>query len=238
MILGMPWLRKVNPQINWAKDVVTVTEGKNQIILPSKRSSKVKMVSAMQIRRIAKKEEVYLCVIKNSDVDKQLEELDPRVKPLLLEYKDVFPEELPHGLPPQRNVDHKIDVISGSEPFKRGIYPLSQQQLKVLREELDRLLELGLIRPSISPYGAPVLFIPKKDGTLRMCIDYRALNKQTIKNRYPLPRIDEMLDRLYKVQYFSKIDLCSGYHQIRIIPEDVPKTAFRTRYGNYEFLFL
>ena len=192
----------------------------------------------MQIRRIAKKEEVYLCVIKNSDVDKQLEELDPRVRPLLLEYKDVFPEELPHSLPPQRNVDHKIDVIPGSEPFKRGIYPLSQQQLKVLREELDRLLELGLIRPSISPYGAPVLFVPKKDGTLRMCIDYRALNKQTIKNRYPLPRIDEMLDRLYKAQYFSKIDLRSGYHQIRIVPEDVPKTAFRTRYGHYEFLVL
>jgi len=101
VILGMPWLRKVNPQINWAKDVVTVTEGNNQIVLPSKRSSKVEMVSAMQIRRIAKKEEVYLCVIKNSDVDKQLEELDPRVRPLLLEYKDVFPDELPQGLPPQ-----------------------------------------------------------------------------------------------------------------------------------------
>src|SRR3954466_906081 len=113
------------------------------------------MVSAIQIRRIAKKEEVYLCVIKNSDVNKQLEELDPRVRPLLLEYKDVFPEELPYELPPQRNVDHKIDVIPRSEPFKRGIYLLSQQQLKVLREELDRLLELELIRPSISLYGAP-----------------------------------------------------------------------------------
>ena len=139
-----------------------------------------------------------MCVIKNSDVNKQLEELDPRVRPLLLEYKDVFPEELPHGLPPKRNVDHKIGVIPGSEPFKRGIYPLSQQQLKVLREELDRLLELRLIKPSISPYGAPVLFVPKKDRTLQMCIDYRALNKQIIKNCYPLPRIDEMLDRLYK----------------------------------------
>ena len=125
VILGIPWLRKVNPQINWAKDLVTVTEGDKQITLPSKRSSKVEMVSAMQIRRIAKKEEVYLYVIKNSDVDKQLEELDPRVGPLLLEYKDVFPEELPHSLSLQRNVDHKIDVIPGSEPFKRGIYSLS-----------------------------------------------------------------------------------------------------------------
>src|SRR5205807_5369558 len=121
------------------------------------------MVSAMQIRRIAKKEEVYLCVIKNSDIDKQLEQLDPRVRPLLVEYKDVFPEELPHGLPLQRSVDYKIDVIPGSEPFKRGIYPLSQQQLKVLREELNHLLELELLRPIISPYGTPVLFLQKKD---------------------------------------------------------------------------
>src|SRR5207249_10938173 len=126
----------------------------------------------------------------------------------------------------------------GSEHFKRGIYPLSQQQLQVLREQLDRLLELELIKPSISPYGVLVLFVPKKDGTLRIYIDYRALNKQTIKNCYPLPRIDEMLDRLYKAQYFSKIDLRSGYHQIRIVPEDIPKTAFRTRYGHYEFLVL
>src|SRR5437588_8893479 len=185
------------------------------------------MVSAMQIRRIVKKEEVYLCVIKNSDVDKQLEELDSRVRPLLLEYKDIFLEELLHSLSPQRNVDHRIDVVPGSEPFKRGIYPLSQQQLKVLREELDRLLELRLIKPSISPYGAPVHFVPKKDGTLQMCIDYRVLNKQTIKNHYPLPRIDEILNRLYKAQYFSKIDLYSRYHQIRIVLEDIPKIAFR-----------
>src|SRR5206468_3820313 len=132
--------------------------------------------------------------------------------------------------------DHKIDLLPGSEPHKRGIYPLSQDQLKFLKEELDRLITLGLIRPSLSPYGAPVIFVLKSDGTWRMCVDYRALNKQTIKNRYPLPRIDEMLDRLYKARFFSKIDLRSGYHQIRIKEEDIPKTAFRTRYGHFEFM--
>src|SRR4051812_34668194 len=126
IILSMPWLKKVNPHINWAKDLITITENKKQITLTGKRSSKVEIISAMQLRRIAKKEEIYLCIIKNSDVNKQLEQLDPRVRPTLLKYKDVFPEELLHGLLPQRSVDHRINITPGSEPFKRGIYPLSQ----------------------------------------------------------------------------------------------------------------
>jgi hypothetical protein len=112
------------------------------------------------------------------------------------------------------------------------------EELEELKRQLKELLEKGLIRPSTSPYGAPVLFVRKKDGTLRMCIDYRGLNAITIKNKYPLPRIDELLDRLYGAKYFSKLDLRSGYWQVRINTEDVPKTAFRTRYGHYEFLVL
>src|SRR5690349_24355739 len=107
-----------------------------------------------------------------------------------------------------------------------------------LKQQLQGLLEKGFIRPSISPFGASILFIHKKEGTLRMCIDYRALNKHTIKNKYPLPRIDELFDRLKGAQWFTKIDLRSGYHQIRIHPDDVPKTALRTRYGHYEFLVM
>ena len=99
-------------------------------------------------------------------------------------------------------------------------------------------MKSGFIQPSKSPFGAPILFVKKKDGTMRMCVDYRALNDITIKNSYPLPRVDELFDQLQGAQYFSKIDLRSGYHQIRIEPEDVPKTAFRTRYGHFEFLVL
>jgi len=112
---------------------------------------------------------------------------------------------------------------------------MALMQLKELETQLEELLQKGFIRPRVSPWGAPVLFVKKKDGTLRLCIDYRELNKITIKNKYPLPRIDDLLDQLQGAGVFSKIDVRSGYHQLRIKPEDIPKTAFRTRYGHYEF---
>jgi len=112
---------------------------------------------------------------------------------------------------------------------------MAPTELKELKIQLDELLQKGFIRPSVSPWGAPVLFVKKKDGTLRLCIDYRELNKITIKNKYHLPRIDDLFDQLQGARVFSKIDLRSGYHQLRIKPKDIPKTAFRTRYGHYEF---
>lgn len=156
----------------------------------------------------------------------------------ITDYRDVFPDELPPGLPPVRSVDHKIELVAGSTPPSRPMFRQSATELAELKEQLAGLTKSGFIQPSKSPYGAPILFVKKKDGTTRMCVDYRALNDITIKNSYPLPRIDELFDRLQGSKYFSKIDLRSGYHQIRIVPEDVPKTAFRTRYGHYEFLVL
>jgi len=156
----------------------------------------------------------------------------------LAAYRDVFPNALPDGLPPSREVDHRIELVPGSSPQSRPTIRLSATELAELKKQLIELEAAGFIRPSKSPFGAPILFVKKKDGTMRMCIDYRALNRITVKNSYPLPRVDELFDRLQGARYFSKIDLRSGYHQIRIAPEDVPKTAFRTRYGHYEFLVL
>eukprot|EP00253_Pinus_taeda_P004030 PITA_04030 len=157
--------------------------------------------------------------------------------PVIQEFTDVFPEEIP-GLPPRRNIDFTIELVPGATPVSRTPYRMSVPELIELKMQLQELLDKNYIRPSVSPWGAPVLFVKKKDGTLRMCIDYRQLNKLTIKNKYPLPRIDELFDQVKGTTVFSKIDLRSGYHQIRIKDEYIAKTAFRTRYGHYEFVVL
>ena len=154
--------------------------------------------------------------------------------PVVCEFSDVFPEDLP-GLPPDRDIEFKIDLIPGTAPVSRRLYRMPPNELAELKKQLQELLEKGFIRPSSSPWGCPALFVKKKDKSLRMCVDYRPLNVVTIKNKYPLPRIDILFDQLVKAKVFSKIDLRSGYHQIKIRPEDIPKTAFSTRYGLYEY---
>ncbi|KAJ9524505.1 hypothetical protein QJQ45_019539, partial [Haematococcus lacustris] len=158
------------------------------------------------------------------------------IKALIKQYAQVF-DDL-QGLPPERNIAHTIPLEPGAKPPFRPMYRMSPAELAEVEKQIKELLALGLIEPSSSPYGAPVLFVTKADGSLRMCIDYRALNKVTIKNKYPLPRIDQLIDRLHGATVFSSLDLQSGYHQIRITPEDVPKSAFRTPFGHYQFKVL
>ncbi|KAK8928763.1 hypothetical protein KSP39_PZI017801 [Platanthera zijinensis] len=157
--------------------------------------------------------------------------------PVAREFPDVFPSDLP-GLPPDRDVEFVIDLEPGTRPIAKATYRMAPRELEELRTQLDELLEKGFIRPSSSPWGAPVLFVKKKDGSMRLCIDYRELNKVTIKNRYPLPRIDDLFDQLRGSAVFSKIDLRSGYHQLRIRESDIPRTAFRSRHGHFEFLVM
>ena len=150
----------------------------------------------------------------------------------------MFPSSLPTEKPPRREVDHEIEIMPGSAPPSRTPYRLAPPQLESLKSQINELLKSGLIRPSTSPFGAQVIMAPKKDGSFRLCVDYRALNKITIKNKAPLPRIDDALDQLKGAAYFSKIDLRSAYHQVRIKDDDIPKTAFNTRYGHLEFTVL
>ncbi|GKE29832.1 putative reverse transcriptase domain-containing protein [Tanacetum coccineum] len=161
----------------------------------------------------------------------QVTEKEPSKKQLqdvlvIHNFPEVFPDDL-QGL--------RIELVPRAAPVARAPYRLAPSELKELSDQLKELLEKGFIRPSSSPWGALVLFVKKKDGSFRMCIDYRELNKLTVKNRYPLPRIDDLFDQLQGSSVYSKIDLRSGYHQLRIREEDIPITAFRTRYGHYEF---
>ncbi|GJY06431.1 putative reverse transcriptase domain-containing protein [Tanacetum coccineum] len=161
--------------------------------------------------------------------EKRLEDV-----PIVQDFPEVFPEDLP-GLPPTRQVEFQIDLMLGAAPVARAPYRLAPSEMKELSEQLQELSDKGFIRPSSSPWGAPVLFVKKKDGSFRMCIDYRELNKLTVKNRYPLPRIDDLFDQLQGSSVYSKIDLRSGYYQLRVREEDILKMAFTTRYGHYEF---
>ena len=155
----------------------------------------------------------------------------PRV---VCEYEDVFSDELPR-LPPQRVVDFGIKLHPGTSPISMTPHRMAPVKLQELRVRLQELLDKGFIRSSTSTWGAPVLFAKKKDKTLRLCIDYRQLNRVTIKNRYPLPRIDDFFNQLRGARVYSKIDFRTGYHQLRVRETDIPKTVFRMRYGHFEF---
>jgi hypothetical protein len=200
-----------------------------------------RIVSLSQLERILERPgeaECFLVMIKEKTTASAVEGLDEPYARLVQEYSDVFPDELPAGLPPSRNVDYTIELEPGTVPPSRPPYRLSQEEMAEMKRQLDELLAKGFIRPSVSPYGAPVLFVKKKGGEFRMCVDYRMLNKSTIKNKYALPLPEELFDQVCGAKVFSSIDLRQGYHQIRIKEQDVHKTAFHTRYGHYEFRVL
>lgn len=250
LILGKAWLSEANPLIDWKLNRMLLKQEEKLITLDAEahRHGEARltyMLTSKQFVRLAKKQKsiIYHVVLKPSQEEEEdttmTSEEDGygrKIDRLLGEYKCVFPEDLPKGLPPKRSVEMRIDLEKDSKPKMGPIYKLSRKELEEMKKQLDEALNNGFIRPNISPWGSPVLFTPKKGGGLRMCIDYRALNKQTIKNQVPLPRIDEVWDQVGGSKYFSTIDLRSGYHEIRLRDADIQKTAFRTRYGQYEYL--
>eukprot|EP01018_Ginkgo_biloba_P007047 Gb_40662 [translate_table: standard] len=159
-----------------------------------------------------------------------------QVQHILRQYEDVF--RSPVGLPPERAIAHGINLELGASLPNNGLYRRSVMENEEIKRQISELMEMGHIKPSASPCGSPVLLVPKKDGSWHLCVDYRAINKITMKNRYPLPRIDDLLDQLQGVNFFSKIDLKSGYHQVKIKEEDTWKTTFKTKQGLFEWLVM
>ncbi|GJU93041.1 putative reverse transcriptase domain-containing protein [Tanacetum coccineum] len=211
------------------------------ILLTTKEArGQVRRLIAMNVgikgttRGIAQSERTKVIKTKLEEAEDKSEKKRLKGVPIVQDFPKVFPEDLP-GLPPTRQVEFQIDLVPGAAPVAWAPYRLAPSEMKELSEQLKELSKKGFIRPSSSPWGAPVLFVKKKDGSFRMCIDYQELNKLTVKNRYLLPRIDDLFDQLQGSSVYSKIDLRSGYHQLRVREEDIPKTAFRTRYGHYEF---
>nr|GFA70167.1 putative reverse transcriptase domain-containing protein [Tanacetum cinerariifolium] len=213
------------------KEVHVPLKKKTLVVKGDDYVSRLKVVSCMKVKKYVDRGS-YLFVAQV--VEK--EPIERRLEDVLVIYKfpDVFPKDLP-GLLPPRQVEFEMELVPGAAPVARAPYRLAPSKMKELAKQLQELSDKRFIRPSSSPWGAPVLFVKKKDRSFRMCIDYRELNKLTIKNRYPLPRIDDLFDQLQGSSVYSKIDLCFGYHQLRVREKDIPITAFRTRYGHYEF---
>ncbi|GJV91285.1 putative reverse transcriptase domain-containing protein [Tanacetum coccineum] len=239
-IIGMDWLAKYQAIIVCAEKIVRIPWGNETLIVHGDGSNRgnetrLNIISCTKTQKyLLKGCPIFLAHVTTKKAEDKSEEKRLEDVPIVRDFPDVFPEDLP-GLPPTRQVEFQIDLVPGAAPVARAPYRLAPSEMKELSEQLQELSDKGFIRPSSSPWGAPVLFVKKKDGSFRMCIDYRELNKLTVKNRYPLPRIDDLFDQLQGSSVYSKIDLRSGYHQLRVREEYIPKTAFRTRYGHYEF---
>ena len=273
LVLGMDWLRRVNPRVDWRSGIIHFDFGSHSHTLVPLLSTEAQrlvstlFISAMQVAKALKggEDPVFLVTIREglpdgADPADEPDESTPGVAvpaavtantaapsefhtqldALLQKYGDIVPSDpdFVPPYPPARNVDHAIDLLPGSSPPNKPVYRMNPAELEELKKQLAQLQEQGLIRPSTSPFGSPIIFVKKKNGSLRLCVDYRALNNITVKNKYPLPRIDDLLDRLHGAKIFSKIDLAAGYHQIRLREEDIPKSAFRTRYGHFEYTVL
>ncbi|GJR82553.1 putative reverse transcriptase domain-containing protein [Tanacetum coccineum] len=239
-IIGMDWLAKYQAVIMCAEKIVRIPWKNKTLIIHGDGSTqgnvtRLNIISCTKTQKYMEKGfPIFLAHVTTKEVEDKSEKKRLEDVPIVQDFPEVFPEDLP-GLPPTRQVEFQIDLVPGAAPVARAPYRLAPSEMKELSEQLKELSDKGFIRPSSSPWGAPVLFVKKKDGSFRMCIDYRELNKLTVKNRYPLPRIDDLFDQLQGSSVYSKIDLRSGYHQLRVREEDIPKTAFRTRYGHYEF---
>ncbi|XP_020082482.1 uncharacterized protein LOC109706087, partial [Ananas comosus] len=238
VILGIDWLKTYGKvTFDYNNHTVSLDKDGQQLVLKGLAvGTGLKMLTAKEWKRDCQ-EGICCAIAKIAQIGECEEQVIPEsIKEILQQFEDVFEE--PKGLPPTRRQDHRIPLQGASQPVNIRPYRYTYEQKNEIERQVKEMLESGIIQPSTSPFASPVLLVKKKDNTWRFCVDYRQLNKLTVKDKYPIPLIDDLLDELGGSAYFSKIDLRAGYHQIRMDPEDVSKTAFRTHAGHYEFLVM
>ncbi|KAG8493018.1 hypothetical protein CXB51_012657 [Gossypium anomalum] len=230
IILGMDWLTLHDAIINSKRKTIDLRCQNDEInrIEYNDLNGLPAVISLMLARKYVRKgcKAFFAYVLDSKVTERKIESV-----PIVCEYPDVFPKEL-LGLPPIQEVEFGIELMPRMTPISIASYRMAPTELKELKAQLQKLTDRGFVQLSFSPWGAPMLFVKKKNGTMRMSIDYRQLNKMTINNKYPLPWIDDLFDQLKRVIVFLKIDLRSGYYQLRVKDSDVPKTTFRTRLTN------
>ncbi|GJW72330.1 putative reverse transcriptase domain-containing protein [Tanacetum coccineum] len=240
VIIGMDWLRRCHAVIVCDEKLVIIPYRNETLIFCGNKSndgreSRLAIISCSKTQEyMVKGCQIFLVHISANKEEDKSEGKQLKDVPIIRDFPEVFLEDLP-SLHLTRLVEFQIDLIPGAAHVARAPYRLAPSKMKELSEQLQELSDKGFIRPSSSPWGALVLFVKKKDGSFRMCIDYHELNKLTVKNRYPLQRINKLFDQLQGSSIYSKIDLRSGYHQLKVLEQDIPNTAFQTRYGHYEF---
>ena len=224
VILGMDWL---------SANHILIYCNEKKVLFPSSEDE-VMLMSSQQVDQAIQEGSQCFFILTQLSIEKEGGHLETTT---VREFSDVFPEEV-LGLAPSREIEFSIDLVLGAGSVSIALYRMAPAELTELKKQIEELLEKQFIRPSVSPWGASVLLVKKKNGSSKLCVDYRQLNKITIKNKYPLPRIDDLMDQLHSAAVFSKIDLRSGYHQIRVKSDDVQKTAFQSRYGHYEYVVM
>ncbi|MCO5571593.1 hypothetical protein L7F22_025338 [Adiantum nelumboides] len=248
VILGAPWFDCLAASIKFSERKISFKfREKDMYINPRESGSSIPLVNYQAFDKSIKSSFfAYMIFVKDSlngvdetQVNENGMQVDLELFNFLNQFQDVFIDDILGELPPkQGDDDHTIELIPGSSPPNKPPYRVSQAQQEEIMRQVNELVEKGMVRPSSSPFCSPVLLVQKKDGTYRMCVHYRALNRITIKNRFPVPQLEDLFDKLQGSTYFSRIDLKSGYHQIRIVDEDIVKTTFHTTFGLYEYFVM
>jgi hypothetical protein len=216
----------------WKTVLLQAPSGREVVFLGSSPKFMLPLLAQFLLDLRSRKSGIFFSMVVEGEAALRVQDIR-----VVCDFADVFLAELP-GVPPEHDAAFEIKLISGTQPIHKAPYQMAPKEQVELKRQLDDLLAKGFIRPSMSPWASPVLFVEKKDKSKRLCVDYHALNQVTIKNKYPLPRIEVLFEQLRGARVFSKIDLNSSYHQLRIREEDIEKTTFCTRYGNYEFIVM